>query len=52
MLTIQAAEKFNTNLERNIDAVSFETEHSFIELAFSPFKLGKVQMEANLTCII
>jgi len=52
MLTIRTAEKFNTILERKIEAVSFEIEHSFIRLAFSAFKLGKVQMEANLTCII
>ena len=51
MLTIQTTEKFNTNLERKIEALSFEIEHSFIGLAFSVFKLGKLQMEANLRCI-
>jgi hypothetical protein len=52
MFTIQSVEKFNTNLERKIEAVSFEFEHSFIELAFFALKLGKVETEANLTCII
>jgi len=51
MLTIQTAEKFNTNLERKIAAVRFEMEHSFIGLVVSVFKLGKMQMEANLTYI-